>query len=65
MQQQIFTVEGMSCGHCERAVVQAIKQLDSAAEVTVDLATKTVEIQSSLMPEIIRNAIQSEGFQVV
>ena len=31
-----FTVEGMTCGHCEAAVTRAIKQLDAAAQVSID-----------------------------
>ena len=30
---QQFKVSGMSCGHCVRAVTQAIKALDPAAQV--------------------------------
>ena len=38
---QVFSVEGMTCGHCVKAVTQAIKSQDPAAEVTVDLAAKS------------------------
>ena len=30
-----FTVTGMTCGHCEKAVTRAVKQLDPQAEVTI------------------------------
>ena len=33
MTQQTFTVTGMTCGHCEKAVVQAIKAVDPQADV--------------------------------
>ena len=36
--EQRFQVSGMTCGHCVRAVTQAIEALDPAARVNVDLA---------------------------
>ena len=41
-------VEGMSCGHCIRAVTTAITALDGAANVAVDLAAKRVVAQTKL-----------------
>lgn len=62
---QIFSVEGMTCGHCVKAVTQAIKNQDPAAEVTVDLAAKQVSVQSQLSPEVIAGLIREEGYTVV
>lgn len=42
----IFTVKGMSCGHCAKSITNAIKTLDPTASVTVDLAHGRVEIES-------------------
>ena len=39
MQTQTFQVQGMTCGHCERAVTQAIQQVDPAATVQIDRAS--------------------------
>jgi len=62
---QLFNVEGMTCGHCVKAVIQAIKNQDPAAEVTVDLAAKQVSVQSQLSPEVIAGLIREEGYTVV
>ena len=62
---QVFSVEGMTCGHCVKAVTQAIKNQDPAAEVTVDLAAKQVSVQSQLSPEVIAGLIREEGYTVV
>ncbi|EST14901.1 heavy-metal-associated domain protein [Pseudomonas putida S610] len=59
----VFTVEGMTCGHCVKAVTQAVQALDSAAKVDVDLANKQVRVDSSANPAQIRAAIQEEGYQ--
>ncbi|MBK3869433.1 copper resistance protein CopZ [Pseudomonas stutzeri] len=61
---QVFKVSGMTCSHCERAVTQAIRALDPQAQVQVDLAGGTVQVQSSASEQAIREAISEEGYQV-
>ncbi|KTB74331.1 MULTISPECIES: heavy-metal-associated domain-containing protein [Pseudomonas] len=60
---QLFNVQGMTCGHCVRAVIQAIKNDDPGADVQVELASKQVKVQSSLSPEQIVRLISEEGYQ--
>ena len=43
MQHQ-FQVTGMTCGHCERAVVHAVRSIDEEALVKVDLPTGQVTV---------------------
>ncbi|MBG9389035.1 heavy-metal-associated domain-containing protein [Caenimonas aquaedulcis] len=61
---QTFDVQGMSCGHCERAVTQAVKALDAAARVRVDLATGKVQVETDQPREAVARAIAQEGYQV-
>ncbi|MES3001720.1 MAG: cation transporter [Pseudomonadota bacterium] len=61
---QVFQVQGMSCGHCERAVTQAVKTLDAQAQVKVDLPTGKVEVESSQPREALARAISEEGYTV-
>ena len=61
---QIFTVTGMTCGHCEKAVTRAIKQLDPQAEVTIDRAANKVQVQSTQARETLSKAIAEEGYAV-
>ncbi|MCF5736689.1 heavy-metal-associated domain-containing protein [Pseudomonas syringae] len=60
---QLFNVQGMTCGHCVRAVTEAIKNDDPTADVQVELASKQVKVQSSLSPERIVSLISEEGYQ--
>ena len=60
-----FTVEGMSCGHCERAVVHAVRQVDTEALVQVDLSTRQVMVQSDQAREVLIQAIEEEGYKVI
>jgi copper chaperone len=61
---QTFDVKGMTCSHCERAVTQAVKTVDPAAQVKVDLPTGKVEVQTTLPREAIASAIAEEGYTV-
>ena len=42
-----FTVTGMTCGHCERAVTEEISAVDGVESVTVDLATGSVTVTAA------------------
>ncbi|MBI6615076.1 heavy-metal-associated domain-containing protein [Pseudomonas simiae] len=61
---QVFSVEGMTCGHCVRAVTQAVQSQDPAASVKVDLAAKEVGVESRLSAEQVMQAITEEGYSV-
>jgi copper chaperone len=62
---QTFQVTGMTCGHCEKAVTRAIKQIDPAAEVAIDRALNKVDVQSNQPHEALAKAIEEEGYAVV
>lgn len=64
MSQEVFTVQGMTCGHCERAVQTAIKTLDPQAEVRIDRAQNRVEVTTDKPREAIAAAISEEGYAV-
>ncbi|MFM9382857.1 heavy-metal-associated domain-containing protein [Pseudomonas sp. UV AK001] len=61
---QVFSVEGMSCGHCVNAVTQAVQSKDPAASVRVDLAAKEVGVESALSAEQVIEAISEEGYAI-
>ncbi len=61
---QTFTVTGMTCEHCEKAVVRAVRQLDRAAEVQADRTTNTVVVTSEQPRETLAQAIADEGYSV-
>ena len=62
---QVFEVQGMTCGHCERAVTQAVQGVDPAAAVRIDRSTGRVEVSgTSASREALAGAIAEEGYQV-
>jgi len=62
--EQHFKVAGMSCGHCVRAVTEAVHEVDQAAVVQVDLPTSMVTVQSSAEPTALGAAITNAGYEV-
>jgi len=61
---QTFQVTGMTCGHCEKAVTRAIKQVDPQADVKIDRSLNQVEVQSQQPREALARAIAEEGYAV-
>ena len=61
---QIFTVTGMTCEHCETAVVRAVRQLDRTAEVSADRTQNRVEVDSEQTRDALAQAIAEEGYTV-
>lgn len=61
---QVFNVQGMSCGHCVKAITSAVQAKDPAASVRVDLAAKEVGVESALSAEQVIEAISEEGYAV-
>ena len=61
---QTFNVQGMTCGHCEKAVTRALKQVDPTAEVRIDRAANKVEVESEQTREALAKAILDEGYTV-
>jgi copper chaperone len=58
-----FNVKGMSCGHCVRAITQAVQALDATADVQVDLGAGEVRVASRLDEPAILAAIREEGYE--
>ena len=58
-----FEVEGMTCGHCQRAVEQCIAALPGTQSVHVDLRAGTAIVVGDLPCQDILHAIENEGYQ--
>ena len=61
---QTFTVSGMTCGHCEKAVMRAVKQADPNAEIKIDRSSGKVDVVSEKSRELLTKAIVDEGYEV-
>jgi len=59
-----FTVPDMSCDGCVKAITVAVRAVDAGADVTADLAAKTVAIRSGSSSASLAAAIRDAGFEV-
>lgn len=55
----------MSCGGCAAHIKRAVHAIDDRAEVTVDLANKTLHIETQAGLNAIFTAIKEAGYPVV
>ena len=64
METRTYVVEGMSCAHCEAAVKEEVGGVDGVVSVSVDLATKRVDVAGTgLDDRAIRAAIEDAGYE--
>ncbi len=57
-------VEGMTCGGCANSVKRSIQALDASAGVQVDLANKTVQIDTVATIGQVTAAVVDAGYPV-
>ena len=55
-------VTGMTCGHCEKAVKQAIKDVDANATIEIKRTESLVIVDTAETTETIVAAITAEGY---
>ena len=61
-----YTVPGMSCDHCERAVRSELGEVAGVDSVDVDLETKHVTVRGQDLDDTaLREAIDEAGYQAV
>ncbi len=64
------TVEGMTCGHCVKAVTDEISGLDGVRDVTVDLvvdgvSTVTISADNAVPTSDLADAVSEAGYSLV
>lgn len=58
-----FQIPNMTCGHCVRAVTQAVQVADPAATVQADLATHQVRVDTTAGREAVVAQLMQAGYQ--
>ena len=59
-----YSVAGMHCGHCERAVKDEVTAVPGVESVDVDLDTKVVTVVGEALDDgVLRAAIEEAGYQ--
>lgn len=58
-------IEGMSCQHCAGHVTEALKNIAGLSDIKVSLEEKCATVSGSADPNLIKAAIEEEGYDVV
>jgi copper ion binding protein len=64
----IFNISGMTCGHCEKTIMNAVKKLDGVQSVTASFPKKRAEVAfdpAKSSESDIKSAIEREGYLVL
>ncbi|MFE4972280.1 heavy-metal-associated domain-containing protein [Kitasatospora sp. NPDC056651] len=63
----VFTVAGMSCGHCERTVSAGLAALPGVTDVSADAPSGLVTVSSAgpLDEAVVRGTVDGAGFTFV
>lgn len=64
IQERAIAVDGMTCGHCVRAVKELIEEMEGISSVSISLEDKEAVVsftEKSLAPESIVNHINSNS----
>ncbi|WP_394239370.1 copper chaperone CopZ [Niallia oryzisoli] len=67
MEKVTLNVEGMSCGHCVKAVEGSVGKLNGVASVKVSLENKSVDVEynaDEVTLDTIKETIDDQGYDV-
>ena len=63
VERETYMVDGMSCGHCQIAVIEEVGRVPGVESVAVDLESKLVTVQGQgVSSEAVREAIAEAGY---
>ena len=66
MQEIAYSVPGVSCSHCERAIASEVGKVAGVEAVEVDLGAKTVAVRGEGLDDAtLREAIADAGYEAV
>ncbi|MGN2642162.1 MULTISPECIES: heavy-metal-associated domain-containing protein [Nocardia] len=67
MSEFVYTVRGMSCGHCADAVTREVEGIEGVKSVAVDVASGRVVVDAArvLTVEEVAAAVTDAGYELV
>ena len=57
-----FSIPDMSCGHCVKAITQALHLFDPVATLNINLPTRTITVQTTQDRQAIATALTEAGY---
>lgn len=64
MTNETLKIEGMSCGHCVRAVTEALKEIEGVDVQRVEIGKADIAYPATVTHERVVAAIEEAGFKV-
>lgn len=58
-----FHVSAISCGHCARAITEAVRRVDGEAKVQVDVPARSVRVESGADRKVLADALAEAGYR--
>jgi copper chaperone len=59
---QLYKVPKMSCDGCVRTIEGALKSLDPRAQVSCNLQTREVAVDTQTLPKLVAEALAAVGY---
>lgn len=57
-----ITVEGMTCGHCEQSVEEALEEVSGVTDVTVDRESEQASVDGEANVTALVEAVEGAGY---
>ena len=61
---RIYSVPGISCGHCKTAIESEVGKVAGVERVEVDIEAKTVRVEGTAADDTLRAAVDEAGYDV-
>ena len=59
-----YSVPGISCDHCRRAIESEVGAVEGVDDVEVDVARRTVTVSGTAEDAAVRAAVDEAGYEV-
>lgn len=57
-------ITGMSCGHCERRVKNALEEIEGVTVISVSASEDRAEVETSVEDDVLIAAVEEAGYKV-
>ncbi len=64
MTARLYSVPGISCGHCKAAIEGEVGKVAGVERVEVDVEARTVRVEGAASDEAVRGAVDEAGYEV-
>lgn len=63
---KVVSIDGMTCGNCQKHVTEALREVDGVKSAVVDLAKKNAVVESDTVvsDDALKRAVSEAGYTV-